>query len=163
QGRLSFTSTAADLARCDMVYIAADTPTDEMDVSDLTPIRAQVDMVEGVLSAAAVLVVLSQVPPGFTRSLARPAPQRFYQVATLFCGRVVGRSLFQERYIVVCADPKAPFPQSLAAFLSAFNSPILPMRYESADPAKISINMCRVASISTANTLAELCEKIGAD
>ena len=37
------------------------------------------------------------------------------------------------------------------------------MRFESAELAKISINMCLVASVSTANTLAELCEKIGAD
>ena len=37
------------------------------------------------------------------------------------------------------------------------------MRYESAELAKISINMCLVASVTTANTLAELCEKIGAD
>jgi UDPglucose 6-dehydrogenase len=37
------------------------------------------------------------------------------------------------------------------------------MRYESAELCKISINMCLVASISVANTLAELCEGIGAD
>jgi UDPglucose 6-dehydrogenase len=37
------------------------------------------------------------------------------------------------------------------------------MRYESAELAKISINCCLVASISVANTMAELCEKIGAD
>ena len=37
------------------------------------------------------------------------------------------------------------------------------MRFESAELAKISINMCLVSSVSTANTLAELCEKIGAD
>ena len=37
------------------------------------------------------------------------------------------------------------------------------MRYESAELAKISINCCLVASVSTANTLAELCERIGAD
>jgi len=37
------------------------------------------------------------------------------------------------------------------------------MRYESAELAKISINMCLVASVTVANTLAELCEKIGAD
>ena len=35
--------------------------------------------------------------------------------------------------------------------------------FESAELAKISINMCLVASVTTANTLAELCEKIGAD
>jgi len=37
------------------------------------------------------------------------------------------------------------------------------MRYESAELAKISINMCLVASVSVANTMAEICEKVGAD
>jgi UDPglucose 6-dehydrogenase len=37
------------------------------------------------------------------------------------------------------------------------------MRYESAEAAKIAINCCLVSSISVANTLAELCEGIGAD
>jgi len=37
------------------------------------------------------------------------------------------------------------------------------MRFESAELAKISINMCLVASVSEANTMAELCEQIGAD
>ena len=37
------------------------------------------------------------------------------------------------------------------------------MRYESAELAKISINCCLVASVVVANTLAELCERIGAE
>jgi UDPglucose 6-dehydrogenase len=37
------------------------------------------------------------------------------------------------------------------------------MRYESAELAKISINFCLVASVSVANTLAEVSEAIGAD
>ncbi|MCH8147606.1 MAG: GDP-mannose dehydrogenase, partial [Planctomycetes bacterium] len=51
----------------------------------------------------------------------------------------------------------------MLSFLEAFGCPILPMRYESAELAKISINCCLVASVSVANTLAELCERIGAD
>jgi UDPglucose 6-dehydrogenase len=64
---------------------------------------------------------------------------------------------------VGCADPSRPLPAPYRAFLEAHGCPILPMRFESAELAKISINMCLVASVSTANTLAELCEKIGAD
>ena len=56
-----------------------------------------------------------------------------------------------------------PLAPAYAAFLAAFGCPILPMRYESAELAKIAINCCLVASISVANTLAELCERIGAD
>jgi UDPglucose 6-dehydrogenase len=48
-------------------------------------------------------------------------------------------------------------------FLDSFGCPILPMRYESAELAKISINMCLIASVSVANMLAEICENIGAD
>src|SRR6266542_5708454 len=61
------------------------------------------------------------------------------------------------------ADPQAPLPAALAALLGECGCPVLPMRYESAELAKIAINMCLVASIATANTLAELCERIGAD
>ncbi len=161
--RLSFTSATVDLIGCDMVYVAPDVPTDDAGVSDLGPIRALIDLVEPALGPGAVLVVLSQVPPGFTRTLRRPAARRFYQVETLIFGRGVERALRPERLIVGCADPQAPLPGPLAEFLRAFECPVLPMRYESAELAKISINMCLVASISTTNTLAEVCEKVGAD
>ena len=163
RGRLSFTSATADLAGCDVVYVAPDIPTDDVGVSDLGPIRALIEALDPALRSDAVLVVLSQVPPGFTRSLRRPAARRFYQVETLIFGRAVERALNPERFIVGCADPQAPLPPPLAEFLGAFGCPVLPMRYESAELAKISINMCLVASISTANTLAEVCEKVGAD
>jgi UDPglucose 6-dehydrogenase len=68
-----------------------------------------------------------------------------------------------ERYIVGCSDPKGALPSAYRTFLEAFGCPILPMRLESAELTKISINCCLVASVSVANTLAELCEQIGAD
>jgi UDPglucose 6-dehydrogenase len=51
----------------------------------------------------------------------------------------------------------------MRTFLEAFGCPILPMRFESAELTKIAINCCLVSSISVANTLAELCEGIGAE
>src|SRR5208282_6722957 len=68
-----------------------------------------------------------------------------------------------ERFIVGCAEPRGPLPAALQSFLESFACPILPMAYESAELAKISINFCLVASISVANTLAEICEQVGAD
>ncbi|PYM80615.1 MAG: GDP-mannose dehydrogenase [Candidatus Rokuibacteriota bacterium] len=73
------------------------------------------------------------------------------------------RALSPERFIVGCADPAAALPAALGEYLAAFGCPILRMGYESAELAKIAINVCLVASISAANTLAELCERIGAD
>ena len=68
-----------------------------------------------------------------------------------------------ERYIIGRDIPEREIPSSYKTFLEAFHCPILPMQYESAELAKISINCCLVGMISVANTLAELCEHIGAD
>jgi UDPglucose 6-dehydrogenase len=107
--------------------------------------------------------VLSQVPPGFTRTLKPGNHPLHYQVETLVFGNALERAMKPERYIVGCANPAAPLPAAYENFLKAFGCPILPMRYESAELAKIAINCCLVAMVSTANTLAELCEGIGAD
>jgi UDPglucose 6-dehydrogenase len=108
--------------------------------------------------------VLAQVPPGYTRALrAPPSARRYYQVETLVFGQAVERASRPERFIVGCADPAAPLDARYRAVLDAFGCPLLPMRYESAELAKISINCCLAASVTVANTLAELCERIGAD
>jgi UDPglucose 6-dehydrogenase len=161
--RLSFSSRADDLGICDIVYISTDVPTNDRGQSDLTGISKSIAQVLAVLPHDALLVVLCQVPPGFTRGLALSPERLFYQVETLVFGRAVERAMRPERYIVGCADPTQPLPQALATLLGAFGCPILPMRYESAELAKIAINCCLVASVTTANTLAELSERIGAD
>ena len=161
--RLSFTSRAADLAACDAIYVAPDVSTDDHGASDLGPIDALLDIVFSSARADAAIVVLSQVPPGFTRARQRPGRTLIYQVETLIFGRAVERALYPERYILGCADPAQPLPASYAQFLAAHDCPVLRMGYESAELAKIAINMCLVASVTTANTLAELCESIGAD
>lgn len=160
---LSFTADLADLAQCDIVYIATDVPTDDQGQSDLSAISRLIDGVVPALGPKGILVILCQVPPGFTRHLALPPERLFYQVETLVFGRAVERATEPERFIVGCAEPSRPLPAAYAALLGAFNCPILPMRYESAELAKIAINCCLVASVSVANTLAELSEGIGAD
>jgi UDPglucose 6-dehydrogenase len=159
----SFTASAGDLAQCDVVYISTDVATDDEGRSDLAPVRSLIEKVTAHLRAGAVLVVLCQVPPGFTRTIRVPAERLYYQVETLVFGRAVERALHPERFIVGCADPERPLPAPYGDFLAAFGCPVLPMRYESAELAKIAINCCLVASVSVANTLAELCERIGAD
>jgi UDPglucose 6-dehydrogenase len=161
--RVLYTAEVGDLKRCDVVYIAADVPTDDQGLSDLSGIRALINNVAAGLGRDAILVILCQVPPGFTRNLPLPKERLYYQVETLVFGRAVERAMHPERFIVGCADPDRPLPQAFHAFLSVFGCPILPMRYESAELAKISINCCLVASITVANMLAELSERIGAD
>jgi UDPglucose 6-dehydrogenase len=161
--RVRFTADARELGKCGVVYVAPDVPTDDTGSSDLAPVDRLIGVVSPHLAKHAVLVVLSQVAPGFTRARQRAGLQLYYQVETLVFGRAVERALYPERFIVGCPDPSAPLPDAFSAFLKRFGCPILTMRFESAELTKIAINCFLVASVSTANTLAELCEGIGAD
>lgn len=160
---IEFTSHAETLAACDLLYVAPDIPTDAEGQSDLSRLRNLIGIVDDVMRPDAPMVVLSQAPPGFTRALARAEKVRFYQVETLVFGRAIERAMYPERFIVGCANPQEPLPSALVSFLQAFQCPILPMRYESAELCKISINMFLVASVTTTNTLAEICERTGAN
>ncbi len=163
RSRLSFSSDAQDLAACDLVYVAIDVPTDDHGNSDLLAIETMLARISASLSAKAILVILSQVPPGFTREVAFEPTRLYCQVETLIFGRAVERATLPERFIIGCADPAAPLPAVYREFLDGFGCPTLLMRYESAELAKIAINCFLVASVSTTNTLAEISERIAAD
>jgi UDPglucose 6-dehydrogenase len=161
--RIGFTADAARLAECDVIYVAPDVPTDDAGGSDLSALDQLLDRVLANSRLDTVVVVLSQVPPGFTRARQRAGRLLYYQVETLVFGRAIERATQPERFIVGCPNAAAPLPPAFDTFLKAFGCPILPMRFESAELTKISINCCLVASVSVANTLAALCERIGAD
>jgi UDPglucose 6-dehydrogenase len=163
RGHIIFSADAAALRACDLVYVAPDVPTDGTGISDLGGIDALLDIVLANTRDDAVIVILSQVPPGFTRARQRPSRTVHYQVETLVFGRAVERATKPERFILGCLDPGAALPPALQSFLESFGCPLLPMRLESAELAKISINCALAASVTTANTLAELCERVGAD
>ncbi|MDB2324253.1 nucleotide sugar dehydrogenase [Alphaproteobacteria bacterium] len=160
--RITYSADPGTLSRCDIVYISIDVPTDDEANSDLKPIEAAINHVLESIYAETILVILCQVPPGFSRKIQQRHHNTYYQVETLVFGRAVERALFPERYIVGCVNPEnvdAIFLQHL----EAYDCPILPMRFESAELCKTAINLFLAATVSTANTLADICERIGAD
>ena len=168
--RLRYSADPSALYACDVIYISVDVPTDEANRSDTAPVDSLLGEAARIAKPGATLVVLSQVPPGFSRSrqaeiesLDQKRLRLYYQVETLVFGIAVERALRPERFMVGCANPAEALPARLASFLEAFGCPVLPMRYESAELAKISINHFLAATVSMTNTLAELCEAVGAD
>ena len=163
RNRIRFTAEISSLARCDVIYISADIATDAVGQSDLAEAEGLLCDVLAVSGSGAAIIVLSQVFPGFMRAHLQSSRPMMYQVETLIFGRAVMRALEPERIIVGCLEPDKPLPLAYAKFLNSFDCPLLVMRFESAELAKIAINMFLVASVTTANALAELCEAIGAD
>lgn len=158
---IAFISNPDGLHDCDLVIFSLDVPTDKDNCSDLSQLKALMGDIMPRVKSSATFVVLSQVPPGFTRGLAES--RIFCQVETLVFGAALERALKPERFMVGCADPSGPLPAPFADYLGSFGCPVLQMRYESAELAKIAINMFLIASVSMTNTLAELCEGIGAE
>jgi len=170
RARLHYSADPAALAKCDLVFYALDVRTNERNESDLAPLTALIEGTIPALATNATVVVLSQVRPGYTRALATRLAGNgakfggfYYQVETLIFGAAVQRAMEPERYMVGAADPGAALPVSYQKWLKAFGCPILVMRYESAELAKIAINFFLVSTVATSNTLAEVCEAIGAD
>lgn len=171
RARLSYTADPARLAACDLVFYALDIRTNERNESDLAPLTRLIHDTAPRLAAQSTAVVLSQVPPGYIRALfadlaGRPevrAKSFFYQVETLIFGAAVRRALEPERFIVGAPDPAAPLPARFREWHAAFGCPVLVMRLESAELAKLAINFFLVSTVTTANVLAEVCEAVGAD
>lgn len=162
--RLRLTADPADLAGCAVVYLAPDVPTDEAGRSDLAPVTELLGRVVAAAPPDQTVVILSQVPPGFTRAAAAAAGRPLiYQVETLIFGAAVARALNPEQFIIGTADPPAPLSPALALFLAAFGCPVSVIRFESAELAKIAINTCLAATLGIASTLAALGETLGAD
>jgi len=165
--RIRFTSDVTEIGRCDLVFFSLDIPTNERNESDLSRLDALIEKTLPVISKGKVAVVLSQVRPGYMRTLVTrarlPGECWFYQVETLIFGAAMQRAMEPERFIIGAAAPSASLPEAYLNWLSAFRCPRLVMRYESAELAKIAINLFLVSTVSTTNTLAEICEAIGAD
>ncbi len=168
---MMFSVDFAALRACPLVIVARDVPTDDGNSSDASVILRLIDAGVPHLQPGAPLAVMSQVPAGFTRRLAeRIESQRpglgirlYYWVETLIFGNAVERYLEPERLIIGCADVAEPFPPELEEGLRRFHCPILPMAYESAELTKTAINLYLCATVTYANTLADLCERLGAD
>ena len=109
------------------------------------------------------VVVLSQVPPGWTRKIADKRKGVFFQVDTLIVKRAVKRMVCPEQFIVGCADAVDPLPLPYQEYLAAHECPVLQMSYESAELAKCAINYMLAEQVAAANRLAAVATKVGAD
>ena len=169
--RMTFSTDPSALAACDLVVVSRDIPTDSDNGSDPSVVDRLIDAAIPHLRPESTLVLMSQVSPGSTRALAARVKARrpeagiavYYWVETLIFGNAVERFLKPERIIVGAEDPARPLPSSLDAGLRRFGCPILPMGYESAELTKTAINLYLFGAVTYANTLADLCEAVGAN
>ena len=143
-----------------LVFVSEDTPTDETGNRDLRPIKRLID--ETSIRTQAPIVLTSQVPPGFTRSL--NMARVIHMAETLRMKDAMQRALYPEQFIVGVPDPSEyVLPVDFMRYMySHGNARVLVMSYEEAEFAKITINMMLAAQVDATNRLASGAAKIGA-
>jgi len=162
--KIEFTSNLSRVSECDLIYISLDVATDDNGLSSLDGIEDLISSVSSFINKDSYIVILSQVPPGFSRKIQNKLNVNLaYQVETLVFGNALERFLAPERFIVGLASSDYILNSAHKEFLELFECKILTMSYESAELAKISINVFLASSITSTNTLCELAEKLGAD
>lgn len=160
---IRFSNDFKNLKKCNLVFISQDVKTSTSGKSDLKNLLILINKTIKHLNKNAILVVLSQMKPGFMRSINIDHKKLYHQVETLIFGKAFNRALYPERIIVGCQSKFNEINPIYLRYLKSFKCPILKMEYESAEIAKISINLLLASSVTTTNILSELCEKMSAD
>ena len=163
KNHINFYSDASRLKHCDVIYISEDIPTDKFGVSDLSNVESLIQIASQIVSLNSIIVILCQVPPGFTRKMRRIHPNIAYQVETLVFGQAFSRAENPERIIVGLENQNENLNEKFEIALKGYSCPILIMNYESAELTKIAINAFLAASVTTTNELNEIAMSVGAN
>lgn len=142
-------------AQADVLFVSEDTPTGQDGERDLRPIYELIDVAAKYMKP---IVLTSQVPPGFTRSLG--LPMIHHQAETLRIKDAEDRAFLPD-YIAVGGDDD--FHPVYTKYLYSFGCPVLRMSFEEAEFSKIAVNMFLAAQVDAANRLAEAAKKYGAE
>jgi UDPglucose 6-dehydrogenase len=148
------------LNKCDIIYFSFDIETDKFGFSDTEKCTILIKKLVKIIRPNQILVILSQVSPGFTRMISELHPNTYYQVETLVFGNALYRAENPER-IIVGTKKDNKIDTKYKNLLSVFNCPILVMDYESAEFTKITINMYLTNDVVLTNALSQIVIRYG--
>lgn len=169
-GRLRFTTSVAQGVRgAQYVLIAFDTPVDENDEADLSPVAGAVRELAPHLQRGATVVMSSQVPVGTCEELAAAIhainPGADFGMActpeNLRLGQAIERFLKPDM-LVIGADTPAT-AERVAQLYAPVQTQVLKTTLRTAEMTKHAINAYLATAISFGNELANICDQVGVD
>jgi UDPglucose 6-dehydrogenase len=165
-GRLTIEEGAvAAVSEAEFVFLCLPTPQGEDGSADLSYLEAVAQEIGPHLAREAVVVNKSTVPVGSTmaveRLLNRPDVSVVSNPEFLREGSAIHDCLHPERIVVGADDPKAA--ARVGALFSPTNAPVLITSAASAETIKYASNAFLATKLSFVNSVATLCEYLGAD
>jgi UDPglucose 6-dehydrogenase len=162
--RLSFSEDPLIACRnADLLWVCYDTPMDDDDVADLTPVNDGIGRCVPHLRAGTLILISSQVPVGTCRVLETRFPNhRFaYSPENLRLGKAL--SIFANADRVILGVRTESDARELEPLLTRFTRNLIVVGTESAEMIKHAINSFLANSIAFMNEIARICEQVGAD
>jgi UDPglucose 6-dehydrogenase len=164
RGRLTFSDAPASACReADLLWVCYDTPVDDNDVADLTPVIDGIECCVPHLRAGTLILISSQVPAGTCRALEVRFPDyRFaYSPENLRLGKAI--SIFTQADRIILGVREEADAKELEPLLTRFTESLIVVRTESAEMIKHAINSFLASSIAFMNEISRICEQVGAD
>ena len=168
-GVLTFSADVAALSDADVVWVCHDTPVDDEDLADPDAVLRQVEMMFTHLKDGSVVLVSAQLPVGsvaqMEKDFAGQAKGRTVSFASspenLRLGKAIEVFQNPSRIIVGVRDDRAR--TVLEPLLRTFCETIIWMSVKSAEMVKHGLNSFLAMSVTFANELATVCERVSAD
>ena len=151
------------LSDCNLIYISNDVATDKNGNSNLSLVNKYIIEVKKIIKKKSALIILCQVPPGFTRKNISKKIDLYYQVETLIFGKAIQRATTPERIIIGKTNKDSNLNLYYKNYLNLFKCPKIFMNYESAELAKIAINIMLISSITSSNVLSNIASNVNGD
>ncbi len=164
--RLSFVLGSAEAAaRADFVYLCVPTPSNSQGGTDLSYLEAAASEIGPNLKPGAVVVNKSTAPAGTSAMLHRVLGRADVAVASnpefLRQGSAVSDFLNPARVVVGADD--ASVAERVAGLFAGLDAPMLITDLASAETTKYAANAFLAMKLSFTNSVAALCEAVGAD
>jgi len=114
------------------------------------------------ISKNKILVIMNQVPVGFTRNIKWKNDKIYHFVETLVFGNAIKRATNPERIIIGKHRHDTKLDKVLKNLFSLYKCPIIEMTYEESELTKGYINTYLASQLATTNFLSEICSKYSA-
>jgi UDPglucose 6-dehydrogenase len=167
-GALTFhLSNVEAVEEADFVFLCLPTPESPDGRADLSYINEVIDELATEVASASIFVVKSTVPPGTVAALRKRLADRGSQNRIvshpefLREGRAVGDFLDPDRIVIGSWDPEEA--AAVAALYSSIDTHVVYTDPTSAEMIKYASNAYLAARLTFVNTLANVCEAVGAD
>ncbi len=168
-GLLRFSSDPSSAADADLVWITYDTPVDDQDRADVDFVQQKIYAVLQHLQPETLILISSQVPVGFTRSMidyaTKTHPEKnllfAYSPENLRLGKAIQVFMEPDRVVVGISHETARL--KVLDLVKPFTDNIVWMSIESAEMTKHALNAFFALSITFINEIASVCERVGAD